>query len=66
MSAPNENPTRRARLLAGLIMLAWLLASLGVLLLFRGVPARFRVYFAILTLLGLIWSIGVLRARFAK
>jgi len=47
-------------------MLAWLLASLAALLLFRGVPARFRVYFVVLTLLGLIWSIGVLRARFAK
>lgn len=66
MSPASKNPQRRARLTAGLVMLAWLLASLAALLLFRGVPARFRVYFVVLTLLGLIWSIGVLRARFAK
>lgn len=54
------------RLLAGLVMLVWLVASIVVLLVFRGVPARLRVYFAVLSLLGLVWGIGVLRARFAK
>lgn len=66
MSSSSENPARRSRLTAGLIMLLWLLASIGVLLLFRGMPARFRVYFAILSLLGLIWGLGAIRARWAK
>lgn len=66
MSSEPATSTRRSRIGAALIMLGWLLASVVVLVVFRGVPARFRVYFAIVTLLGLIWSIGVLRARFAK
>lgn len=57
---------RRSRFGAGLIMLAWLVVSLAALLLFRGVPGRFRVYFVLLTLAGLIWGISRLRARYAK
>ncbi|MBI2510880.1 MAG: hypothetical protein HYV96_02775 [Opitutae bacterium] len=56
----------RPRLLAALVMLVWLVACLVVLLVFRGVPARFRAYFVILSLAGLIWGIGALRARLAK
>jgi hypothetical protein len=56
----------RSRLIAALVMLAWLVASLVVLLVFRGMPARFRAYFVIVSLLALIWGIGALRARFAK
>ena len=66
MNDPKENQARRSRFAAALVMLAWLLASLAVLLLFRGMPARFRAYFVILTLLGLIWGIGAIRARWAK
>lgn len=56
----------QTRLLAALVMLAWLVACLVVLLVFRGVPARFRAYFVILSLAGLIWGLGALRARAAK
>lgn len=66
MSPEPAASNRRSRFGAALIMLGWLLASVVVLLLFRGVPARFRVYFAIFTLLGLIWAIGALRARFSR
>lgn len=47
-------------------MLAWLLACLVVLLVFRDVPARFRAYFVVVSLAGLIWGIGALKARLAK
>jgi len=66
MSAGDSDPARRSRFAAALVMLAWLLACLVVLLVFRGVPARFRAYFVILSLAGLIWAIGALRARVAK
>lgn len=63
MSAQGDNPERRARFYAALVMLGWLAASLVVLLVFRGVPARLRAYFVVLSLLGLIWGIGALRSR---
>lgn len=66
MSADSANSSRRSRFAAAFVMLAWLLACLVVLLVFRGVSARFRAYFVILSLAGLIWGIGSLRARFAK
>lgn len=56
----------QTRLLAALVMLAWIVACIVVLVLFRGVPARFRAYFVICSLLGLIWGIGALRTRWAK
>lgn len=59
-------PPMQTRLLAALVMVAWIVASIVVLVVFRGVPARFRAYFVILSLVGLIWGIGALRARFAK
>lgn len=47
-------------------MVAWLVASLGLLLLFRGVPIRLRVLLVFLGLAGLVAGIAVLRARFEK
>jgi len=66
VSADSAASSRRSRFAAALVMLAWLVACVVVLVVFRGTPPRFRAYFAIFTLLGLIWSIGALRARLAK
>lgn len=66
MSNGTDNSARRSRFAAAAVMLAWLVACVVVLVVFRGTPPRFRVYFAIFTLLGLIWSIGALRARFSR
>ncbi len=66
MSARHTGPSRRSRFAAALIMVAWLVASLGLLLLFRGVPIRLRVLLVFLGLAGLVAGIAVLRARFEK
>jgi hypothetical protein len=66
LSARHTGPSRRSRLAAALIMVAWLVASLGLLLLFRGVPMRLRVLFVFLSLAGIVAGIALLRARFAK
>jgi hypothetical protein len=53
----------RPRLLAGGVMLAWIAASMVLLLAFRGVPLRLRGLLVLGSLLGLIAVLGWLKFR---
>ncbi len=48
----------RSRLLAAAVLLAWILGSMALLLLFRGVPLRVRGLLILGSLLVLIGALG--------
>jgi len=51
----------RSRLAAAGVMLAWVLGSMALLFLFRGVPVRLRAMLVIVSLLLIILLLGWLK-----